>query len=155
ASIEQATGNAGEYAAWLEKAREADSTALMPRLLLIRHYLLVKNTKDALAIAVEAKGLQPKHPDVLNLLGEAQSASGDKRAAVATYPSLVAIPPNSPLAHYRLATAYVAAENYTNAADSLGKALKLKPDYVDAKASLALLEYRAGKYDESLKLAQQ
>ena len=155
ASIERATGNPGAYADWLEKARKANATDLMPRLLLVRHYLLVKNTKDALAVAVEAKGLQPRHPDVLNLLGEAQSASGEKDAAVATYSSLVSVVPNSPLAHYRLATAYFALENHANAGEALRKALKLKPDYVDAKAALALVEYRAEKYGESLKLAQQ
>ncbi len=155
ASVERAMGNSNEYASWLEKARSADSTALMPRLLLVSHYLQKNDATQALAVATEAKNIQPKHPDVLNLLGEAQSASNDKAGAVTTYASLVSLVPQSPLAHYRLATAYMGNVNYAAAADSLKKALKLKADYVDAMAALAMLEYRAARYSESLSLAQQ
>lgn len=155
ASVERATGNSNEYASWLEKARSANSTALEPRMLLVRHYLQTKDANRARAAAIEAKTIQPEHPDVLNLLGEAQSASNDKAGAVAAFATLVTVVPQSPLAHYRLATAYIANENYVAAADSLKKALKLKANYVDAEGLLALLEYRAARYSESLSLAQQ
>jgi putative PEP-CTERM system TPR-repeat lipoprotein len=155
AGVERATGNSNEYAAWLEKARSASSTALEPRMLLARHYLQTNNANQARAAAIEAKNIQPRNPDVLHLLGEAQFASNDKAGAVTTYASLVGLVPQSPLAHYRLATAYMGNENYVAAADSLKKALKLKADYVDAKAALGLLEIRAQRYSEALKLAQQ
>ena len=115
----------------------------------------MQDASKALAVAAEARTIQPYHPDVLNVQGEAQSASGDKPGAVTTFATLVKIVPESPLAHYRLATAYMAKEDYVAAADSFRNALKLKSDYLDAKAGLALVEYRAGKYDESLALAQQ
>lgn len=155
ASIEQATGHPSEYASWLEKARSADSTALAPRLLLVSYYLQAKDPERARTVALEAKTIQPNHPDVLSLLGEAQSARGDRAGAVATLSSLVTLMPQSPLAHYQLATAYMANQDFAAAAESLRKALKLKADYVDAEAALALLELRAARFGESLSLAQQ
>jgi putative PEP-CTERM system TPR-repeat lipoprotein len=37
----------------------------------------------------------------------------------------------------------------------LKRALRLKPDYLDAEVALALLEYRSGRYDDSLRLARE
>jgi putative PEP-CTERM system TPR-repeat lipoprotein len=150
-----ATRDFSKYAAWLEKARSADSRALEPRLLLARHYLNTKNANLAQSVALEASAIQPKDPEVLNLLGEAQAANNDKPGAVTTYASLVNLAPRSPLAHYRLATAQMANQAYDAAAESLKKALSLKADYVDAEAALGVLEHRAGRYSESLRLAQQ
>ena len=155
ASIDRATGNVKSYAALLESARTEDSKALAPRLLLIRHYLLTGNPTRALDIATEASTIEPKHPDVLNALGEAHSANGDKVNAVSTYAELANVVPLSPLAQYRLAMAYLAREDYRAAEVPLKRALRLKPDYLDAEVALALLEYRAGRYDDSLRLAQQ
>ncbi len=155
ASIDRATGNVKGYAAWLETARTEDSEALAPRLLLIRHYLLTGNPTRALDIATEASTIEPKHPDVLNALAEAHSANGDKVNAVSTYAELANVLPLSPLAQYRLALAYLSREDYPAAEVPLKRALRLKPDYLDAEVALALLEYRARRYDDSLRLAQQ
>ena len=155
ASIDRATGNVKGYAALLESARTEDSKALAPRLLLVRHYLLTGNPTRALDIATEASTIEPKHPDVLNALGEAHSANGNKVNAAGTYAELANVIPLSPLAQYRLALAHIAREDYRAAADPLKRALRLKPDYLDAEVALALLEYRAGRYDDSLRLAQQ
>jgi len=155
ASVEQTTGNLKEYVSWLEKARSTDSKAVAPRLLLARYYLQANDAKQARAIAMEANTLEPNHPDALALLGEAQSASNDKAGAVAAYANLVNLMPQSPLAQYRLATAYIASGDFAAAAEPLKKALNLKPDYVDAEVALALLEYRAARFGESLRLAQQ
>ena len=155
AGVERATGNSEEYASWLEKARSANEAALEPRVSLARHYLQTKDINRALAPATEAKAIQSDNPGVLRLLGEVQSASNDKAGAVATYSSLVTAIPQSASAHYELAKAYVSNEDYAAAAESLRRALKLKPDYVDAEEGLAVLEYRAARYGESLTLAQQ
>ena len=154
ASIDRATGNVKSYAALLESARTEDSKALAPRLLLVRHYLLTGNPTRALDIAMEAGTIEPKHPDVLNALGEAYSANGDKIGAAGTYAELANVIPLSPLAQYRLALAYLAKEDYRAALDPLKRALRLKADYLDAEVALALLEYRASRYDDLLRLAQ-
>ncbi|MGE5028113.1 MAG: XrtA/PEP-CTERM system TPR-repeat protein PrsT [Betaproteobacteria bacterium] len=155
AQLERAAGNAGESVSWLEKAIKADAAALTPRLMLAEHYLQSREPQKALVLLTEAGASHPNHPDVLNLLGQAQFASGDKSNAVATYQSLASSQPQSPLAHYRLATILIATENYPAAKESLNKALKLKPDYLDAEVVLASLELHAGKQAEALKIAQQ
>ena len=155
ASIDRATGNVKGYAELLESARTEDSKALAPRLLLIRHYLLTGNPTRALDIATEASTIEPKHPDVLNALGEAHSANGDKVNAVSTYAELASVVPLSQLAQYRLAMAYLARDDYLAAEVPLKRALRLKPDYLDAEVALALLEYRAGRYDDLLRLARE
>ncbi len=155
AGVERAIGNSGEYAAWLEKARSANEAALEPRVALARYYLQTNDVNRALAPAAEARAIQSDNPDVLSLLGDAQSASNDRTGAVATYTKLVAVLPQSAFAHYRLAMAYTANEDYAAAADALRKALKLKAGYIEAEEGLAVLEYRAARYGESLSLAQQ
>jgi putative PEP-CTERM system TPR-repeat lipoprotein len=155
ASVERATGNVKGYVSWLEKARGEDTLALAPRLLLASYYLRANDAKSALEVANEARAIQPKHPDVLNAVAEAQTAGGDPTGAAATYAALVASVPESPLAHYRLAMAKVAVEDYLNAETSLKRALQLKPKYEDARAALSLVEYKLGHYDEALKLARQ
>jgi putative PEP-CTERM system TPR-repeat lipoprotein len=155
ASVERATGNVKGYVSWLEKARGEDTQTLAPRLLLASYYLRTNDAKSALEVANEARAIEPKHPDVLNALAEAQTAAGDPTGAAATYAALVASVPESPLAHYRLAMAKVRVEDYLNAETSLKRALQLKPKYEDALAALALVEYKLGHYDEALKLARQ
>jgi putative PEP-CTERM system TPR-repeat lipoprotein len=51
--------------------------------------------------------------------------------------------------------ANLAKEDYRAAEEPLMRALRMKPDYVDAEAALALLHARAERYDDSLRLAQQ
>lgn len=155
AQLERAGGNVSESVGWLEKAIKVDSTALPPRLMLAEHYLQSREPQKALALMSEAKASHPKHPGVLNLLGRAQFASGEKSSAVVTYQSLASLQPRSPLAHYQLAAILIATENYPAATESLKKALQLKPDYLDAEAALSALDLRAGRHADALKIAQQ
>lgn len=155
AQLERASGNAGESAGWLEKAIKEDPVALPPRLMLADHYLHSREPQKALALMSETKASHPNHPGVLNLLGRAQFASGEKSSAVVTYQSLASIQPQSPLAHYQLASILIATENYPAATESLKKSLQLKPDYLDAEVTLASLELRAGRVAGALKIAQQ
>ncbi len=155
AQFEYTTGSAGEFVVWLEKAIKADPAALAPRLMLGEHYLQSHEPRKALSVAAEAKASFPGQPDVLNLLGRAQFASGEKDGAVATYQGLVSAQPQSPLAYYQLATVQVATENYPAAEDSLKKALQLKPDYLEAEGALAYLEMRSKHPKEAARIVQQ
>ena len=72
-----------------------------------------------------------------------------------TYQKLASARSESPFAHYRLATAQVNAGDFSGGADSLRRALQLKPDYLEAAFMLAGLEVRNGRHAEAVKLAQQ
>ena len=153
--LENALGNLKGAVSWLEKARAQNPGAIELGVLLADYYLRTKETQKALALASDLKARHPDHPDVLNVLGQAQFESGAKTTSVTTYRTLASKVPDSATAHYRLATAEMATENYKAASDALKRALHLKPDYLDALTALALLEFRGGNHLESIKLAQQ
>jgi putative PEP-CTERM system TPR-repeat lipoprotein len=153
--LESALGNLKGAVSWLEKAHAENPREVEVGVFLANHYLKVGEARKALALASALKTTHPDHLDVLSVLGQAQFDSGATTSALATYKILAAKLPGSPTAHYRLASAEMATENYTAATESLNRALRLKPDYPEAQTALALLEFRAGKHLASIKLAQQ
>ncbi len=152
--LENALGNVKGAVSWLEKAYAENPSELEVGIFLANHYLKAGEPKKALALASDLRIKHPDHLDVLNVLGQAQFESGATTSALATYKNLAGKLPDSSTVHYRLASAEMATENYTAATASLNRALRLKPDYLEAQTALALLEFRAGKHLESIKLAQ-
>jgi putative PEP-CTERM system TPR-repeat lipoprotein len=139
----------------LERAVRANPSALQPRRLLAEHYLKNNEPQKAMGLAREAQTANPDSADVLSLLGATQLAVGETENALTTYDKLVKMTPKSPLAHYKLALVQAAAKNPGAAKSSLSKALELKPDYLEAQATLISLELGAGKPTEALKISQQ
>jgi len=140
---------------WLERARKASPGAVQPQVMLARAYAQSGDAKKALEVAQLAQTSSPDNVDVLDTLGSIQLGSGSKEQALVTYGKLVQLQPESPLAHYRLATAQAANANQTGAQASLKKALALKPDFIDAQVAMVDLEMRASHFDEAMKMAQQ
>jgi putative PEP-CTERM system TPR-repeat lipoprotein len=155
AKLENALGKPREAVAWLEKARAENPRNVEVGILLASHYLQARAPQKALALASELKAMYPDHPDLLVVLGQAQLDSGEKASALATYKTLAGKVPDSPTVHYRVATAEMATEDYAGATESLRRALRLKPDYLEAQSALALMEFRARRHVASIKLAQQ
>jgi putative PEP-CTERM system TPR-repeat lipoprotein len=155
ADVAEATHQESEYVAWLKKATQADPAALKPRLMLANYYLKRNDIQQALAIAREAQFANPFDAQALDLLGVTQLAAGEKESAVLTFGKLAIAVPMSPAAHYRLATAQAATQNFAGAIVSLNKALSLKPDYLDAEVLLASAEARTGQFREAMTIAQQ
>ena len=154
AQLEAGSGNESQSLVWLEKAKSASPDALGPRLNIAAHYLRTRNYAKALAELTEAQRSHPEDPEVLDLLGQAQWADGQKSQAVLTYKKLASVYPTSPVAYYRLALAQANTEDNSGAAESFKKAVQLKPDYEEAIRALADLEVRAGRAAEALKLAR-
>jgi putative PEP-CTERM system TPR-repeat lipoprotein len=143
-----------ELAALLGKAIDANPADAVPRLLLIDLYLRNRDNKQALAAAQSAMVAVPNSPELLAALGRAQQVSGDVNQAIATYGKLVALQPLSPLAHVRLAEAYVVGKDPKAAEQSLRKALEIKPDYLDAQRGLIILAIEAKMYPDAIKTAR-
>lgn len=152
--VEFASKNEKGASTWFEKARDASPDALLPRLYLGNYYLQVKDLSAASAEATEANRLYPDNPDVLDLLGQVQVASGLDSQAVRTYRQLVSVAPNSAAARVKLATMQIKVGDPAGAAASLRTALQLKPDAADAAYLLAALDVKAGRHDDALKLAK-
>ncbi|GAO34898.1 hypothetical protein SCT_0278 [Sulfuricella sp. T08] len=144
-----------EAVSWLERAAQANPSALQPRRLLAEHYLGNNEAKKALNLAREAQTANPDNADALDLLGTTQLAAGETGNALTSYQKLARLAPKSPLAHYKLASVQAAAKNLDAAKSSLRLALELKPDYLEAQAALISLDLKIGKPAEALKIAQQ
>ena len=144
-----------EAVSWLERAAQTNPTALQPRRLLAEHYLRNNEAQKALGLAREAQNANPDNADALDFLGATQLAAGETENALTNYQKLTRLAPQSPLAHYKLASVQATAKDLDAAKSSLRLALELKPDYLEAQAALISLELRSGKPTEALKIAQQ
>ncbi len=140
---------------WLERAKAANPQALAPRLLLATQLLQTGNSLKALAEMTEAHRSRPNDPEVLELLGQTQLATGRFADAATTYKRLIALRPQSPTGPYRLATAQIGLGELPAARDNLKKALQNQPGHVDALRTLSGLELQAGRFEEALKSARQ
>lgn len=148
-------GDQKEAVSWLERAAQANPSALQPRRLLVAHYLRNKQAQKALGLAREAQAAAPGNAEALDFLGATQLAAGETENALTTYSQLAKLAPESPLALYKLATAQAAAKNPDAAKSSLRQSLKLKPDYLEAQTALISLELGTGNAMEALKIAQR
>ncbi len=155
AELRARTGGAKEEVAELiNRAVTANPTEKAPRLLLVEFHLRNKDFKLALSVAQNAVVAVPDSPELLDALGRAQQASGDMNQALATFNKVATMQPLSPLPQMRLADAYVAAKDKAAAAQSLRKALGIKPDYLDAQRGLMLLAMDRKDYQEAIGIAK-
>lgn len=143
-----------ELAALLKKGIEANPTEVGPRLLLIDLYLKNNDTNLAVATAQSAVSAIPTSMDLLDALGRAQQASGDRNQAIATFTKLVTEQPLSPSAQLHLADAHHANKNNQASEQSVRKALEIKPDYLDAQRALIILQMESKKYQDAIAVAR-
>ena len=147
-------GQKEEVADLITRAVTANPTEKSPRLLLIDFHLRNKDFKLAVTAAQNAVAALPDSPELMDALGRAQQASGDMNQALASFNKVATMQPLSPTPQMRLADAYMAAKNKESAAQSLRKALAIKPDLLDAQRGLILLAIDAKNYDEAVRVAR-
>jgi putative PEP-CTERM system TPR-repeat lipoprotein len=137
-------GKAQEATGWLEKSLAANPDTVWPALRLTANYLEGRQFERGLTLARKTSAANPTNTDTLDMLGQAQLASGKTVEAVETYSQLTKLLPRSASAQYRLAMAQAQAGKDGDARDSLKKALQQAPDYLDAKLALAGVAQRMG-----------
>jgi putative PEP-CTERM system TPR-repeat lipoprotein len=155
AQVESIGGNERGTREWLQRAKRAQPNLLAPRFLLAFLDLREREYTNAVTEMTAARQVAPDNADVLQMLGHAQAAAGQSKAAVETYAALVSLRPKSPIVYLQLANMQTRAGEASAAEATLGKALQVKPDYVDAMAALAYLHMKAGRDGEALKLASK
>ena len=143
-----------EVAELIMRAVTANPTEKSPRLLLVELHLRNNDFKQALSVAQNAVSVIPDSPELLDALGRAQQASGDMNQALATYNKVATMQPLSPMPQMRLAQAYIAAKNPDAAAQSLHKALDVKPDLVSAQGELIKFAMDSKNFQEALNIAK-
>ena len=153
ADIEISQNRLDEAARWLETAVKQNPALAGPKSRLIGFYLRNQDTQRAVALAREAETKSPGDVEVLLLLAQSLTQSGDRDAAVATYGRIAGLRPNDPRVQVEIAR-LEAADGHTGAARAaLQKALVAAPDYTDAQIVLADLETGLGRFDDARRIA--
>jgi putative PEP-CTERM system TPR-repeat lipoprotein len=144
-----------EYLGWLEKAAKVSPAAYVPRAMMAQYYLGKGKPEQALTVAREALAGRPGSPEALDLLGRVQLAAGEKENARSTYIKLATLTPKSAPTQFKLAHAHAAMGDEKAMRSALRKAIELKPDYVEALATLSVLEARTGHHAEAVRVARE
>lgn len=148
-------GDQDEITGLIAKAIAANPQDSKPRLALIQFHLNAKDTKKALVVANEAVAALPDSPELLDALGRAQQLAGETNQALATFGKLAGLQPTSPLADMRMAEIQMAAKNRQEAAKHLKKALKIKPDLLEAQRALILMALDEKRTSDALTIVRQ
>ena len=138
----------------INNAVAANPAEMAPRLLLINFHLNNKDFKQALSAAQDAQTAVPDSPELLDALGRTQQAAGDFNQALVTYNKLATLQPMSPQPHMRMADVHMAAKNKEAAAQSLRKALEIKPDLQQAQRGSILLDVDGKNYQSAIATAR-
>ncbi|MFN0163557.1 MAG: XrtA/PEP-CTERM system TPR-repeat protein PrsT [Burkholderiales bacterium] len=146
---------ADEVANLIGKAISAAPADLEARAAQVGFHLRAKETNKAVLAAQNAVAALPNRPEALELLGRAQAAAGDHNQALLTFGKMAAAMPASADPHLRMAEVHMAAKNSGAAAQSLRKAIELRPDLLAAQRGLAMIELSAGKPQNALEIARQ
>lgn len=160
AQMESQAGNEEEARARLDEAVRANPDALQPRILIARVHLAAGNPLKALVSLREVQEKHEGNPAYLEVLGEAQAASGESASAVRIFKKLVELTPRSARAHYLLAHAYGMNKDDAGLRDALFKGLDHEPNHPLAAGVIELYVKSAPSLEETekrideLKLAQ-
>jgi putative PEP-CTERM system TPR-repeat lipoprotein len=138
---------------WLEKASAIDPNAIAPAVNLIAQYLQVKQTERALNLALKLHVTHPDNPNLLDLLGKSQLASGAQQDALATYKKLAITLPRSAQAQMQVAALLILEKSPAEAEEYLKTALAMQPDFPAAELALAELYVRKGWHGLALMIA--
>ncbi|MCG8356163.1 MAG: PEP-CTERM system TPR-repeat protein PrsT [Kiloniellales bacterium] len=143
-SLAMRSGDRAEAVSWLEKARAADGSSLLPLLALTDLYISAEESYKAAILARDLERRFPNVPAALDAAGRAQLANGNLSLAVRTLERLVAQSEGSAPALVRLAEAQILAGAEVEARETLDRALAVDPDYATTQRLLLSLDLRQG-----------
>ena len=144
-----------EVATLLNSAIRSSPNDFAPRRALVEFYLGSDKPQLALSAAQAAANELPQSPELLDLLGRTQQATGAMNQAIATFKKLVALAPDSPRAQMRLGDAYLQDKHPEQAQQAWRDALRLQPDFLDAQRALIQYSLKAGNPQDAMKIAQK
>jgi len=153
--LASATGDSAASLQWLVRAHNARPDAVVPGMLLAERYLQVSEADKALEVTQTLRGAHPRERTVLRLMALAQLQTKDYAGAVITLRTLTEVLPQSPEAHYLLASALLKEGEQASARRHLDKALTLQPDYGPALIALVRLEINEKNFEEAIGTLQQ
>ncbi|HEY7311653.1 MAG TPA: tetratricopeptide repeat protein [Gemmataceae bacterium] len=107
-----------------------------------------RRPNEAVAALRKAVALQPNSLKANANLANALRLGGQRKEAISVYRKVIELHP-SPDTHYNLGNALLESGDLTGAKASCDEALKLKPDYAEARATLGLVLLSQGQFDEA------
>lgn len=155
ASVANQEHKTEEATRWLQQASAVDPEALGPATTLLVHYLQSGQNQKALELARKLQVTHPDDPDLLDLQGKSQLASGLASEALATYKTLAVTLPRSAQVQMQVAAVELLLKNSTEAENYLKVALALQPDFPAAQLALAELYVRKGWHELALMIASR
>lgn len=126
-----------DMVAKLQRAMDVHPEAIGPRLVYARYLITQKQPEKIPGLFQGLDASATKNPDVLAVMGAAQLANKSYTDARLTLEQLVVLKPESAKVQYLLARAYAGEKDFKNMGGALEKAVSLRPDYFDARLSLA------------------
>ena len=153
ATIAEKQGKPDEAIAWLDKLAvyAPDNAADLFHRAELK--LRIGKPDQALEIARQLDKLTPTELPVLDLIGRAQMALGQKTRAAATYRSMYGFAREQPEWLVRIARRLITLGELESARYSLEVALKQDPAYLPARTTRVNLEVRAGRLKQARILA--
>jgi putative PEP-CTERM system TPR-repeat lipoprotein len=145
---------AAEVEQWLTRAISAKPSEASSHVLLVSHWLRLRQAKQAIAAAQAGLTVNPDEPVLLDALGRAQLAAGEAAQAATTFSKLSLVQPRSAHAQLRLADAYMAAKNLAAAEGALKKAQALEPDMIAPRRGQIYLAIQNKRLDKALQVAR-
>lgn len=155
AQVEERQGDEQQAVALIEKARETNKDAVLPRVILCRYYLQRRDINKALMIAREFRQDDFNNPGIILLVGKVYLLSGNSAKSLELFQKLVKKLPKEPGAYLELANAQANANRMDEAKQSLRQALRISSDFYQASYALAELEIRSGNTSDALTIAHQ
>lgn len=143
-----------EVAAMLLNAAKLNPADVTPRVLLVEHFLSVKDRKAALVAAQEGAATLPDNPQMLDVLGRLQLDVGETNQAISSFNKFAAAAPQSPQPYMRLAGLYLSIENTEAALQNARRALSITPNLIEAQQLIAGTEAKRGRHEEATKIAR-
>jgi putative PEP-CTERM system TPR-repeat lipoprotein len=120
------------------------------RVALIDIYQRIGDTSKAAQAAQEASAAMPQNPEIMERLGRAQVAAGDRAQASKTYTRLTSLAPNRAAGWLGLAQLRYIDKDYAGAEREIKRALEAEPTSTAAQRLVIQLAVRQGRIDEGL-----
>ena len=155
ARLELGAGDFDAARAVLLESIEENPDVLETRTLLAEQHLLRNEPRSALTALGPVRESAATDPRVLNLLGQAQSAAGQRAQAVSTFRLLADRIPDTPQNRHQLGRQFEQAGSARDAVNQYRRALELDETHPETLRTWAVLELREGRPEEALRLARR
>lgn len=139
----------------IDRAIQASIGEATPHLMLVDYLLASKDPKAAVTAAQAGLAAMPNDPHVLDGLGRAQLAAGERLQAISSFDKVVTLRPTSPQPLLRLADAYLQNNDYDAAERSLKRALGISPDLRAAQRGMIRLAVRSKNPERAIQVARE